>query len=109
MALEQKRGDSLSFMGTIPEDFADGFFQFWTPTSQIRTAQYYSLIDDLDFAWVDPDITREFTLTKIDTTTWPIGPALIDVQFVRVDGFTKSTDTIQISIIHDVTYPEPVV
>lgn len=109
MALEQKRGDSLSFMGEIPADFADGFFSGWSMSSQIRKAQYYTFIDDLDVEWVDPDTTREFTLSKIDTTAWPIGPALIDVQFVRNDGFTKSTDTIQISIIHDVTYPQPVV
>lgn len=103
MALEQKRGDSLQFLGTIPEDFADGFFQFWTPTSQIRTAQYYNLIADLDFAWVDPVTTRSFTISKIDTKAWPIGAALLDIQFVRADGFTKSTDTVQINIVHDVT------
>lgn len=110
MAEQHKRGDSLSYLGTIPEDFADGFFVGWVPTAQIRTAQYYNLIDDLTVTWVDPVTTRSFTVSKIATTTWPVGPALLDIQFVRTsDGFTRSTDTIKINIQHDVTYPEPVV
>lgn len=103
-----KRGDSLDYLGVIPLDYADGYFQGWTPSAQIRTSAY-ELIDDLIVEWVDPDTTRSFTVLKVDTKNWPIGTALLDVQFVRDGGYTKSTDTIQISIIRDVTYPEPVV
>ena len=109
MAEIHKRGDSLSYLGDIPEDYADGFFVGWTYSAQIRTAQYYKLIDDLVVSWVNPVTTRSFVVSKIDTTAWPVGPAVMDVQFVRNDGYTKSTATIEINIIHDVTYPEPVV
>lgn len=109
MAEQLKRGDSLSYIATIPvADFADGFFAGWTCTAQIRTAQYFNLIADLEFAWVDPGTTRAFTLTKTDTTSWPIGAAALDVQFVRPDGFTRSTTTLPVLIIHDITYPDPV-
>ena len=109
MAEQHKRGDSLEYLGTIPEDFADGFFIDWTPSAQIRTAQYYNLIDDLTVTWVDQLTTRSFTVSKIDTKAWPVGPALLDIQFVRLsDGFTRSTDTIQINIEHDVTYEQTV-
>lgn len=108
MAEQLKRGDSLSYIATLPEaDFPDGFFQFWTPSAQIRTAQYFNLIADLEFAWLDPTTTRSFTLTKTDTTSWPVGMAALDVQFVRPDGFTRSTTTLQVNIIHDITYPNP--
>jgi len=107
MALEHKRGDSLSLMGEIPESYEDGFFVGWAVSSQIRTAQYYSLVDNLTVEWVDPLTSREFLLTKTDTSAWPVGNCVIDVQFVREDGFTKSTDTMQITVIRDVTYPEP--
>lgn len=111
MAEQHKRGDSLEYLGTIPvEDFPDGFFVGWVPSAQIRTAQYYNLIDDLTVTWVDPVTTRSFIVSKINTTAWPVGAALLDIQFVRTsDGFTRSTETIQINIQHDITYPDPVV
>jgi len=109
MAIEQKRGDSLSYLGMIPATYVDGYFSDWVLSAMIRSFPYYTLIDNLIVEWVDPTTAREFTVTKIDTTAWPVGTAVMDIQLTRPDGFVRSTDTVQIEIVHDVTYPDPVV
>lgn len=104
MAIEHKRSDSLDYLAVLPESFPDGYFVGWTITSQIRSARYYALIADLSCAWVDPVTTRSINVRFTDTTTWPVGPAVLDVRFIRTsDGTTISTDTVDINIVHDVT------
>lgn len=105
MAENHKQGDSLDYLGVIPLDYVDGYFVGWTLSGMIRSYPSYTLIDSLDIAWVDPTVTRSFTVRKINTQSWPVGAAVMDVQFTRTsDGYVKSTDTIQFNILHDVTY-----
>lgn len=94
----------MDYLAVIPDTFADGYFVGWEVTSQIRTALYYQPIADLTCTWVDPDLTRSIKVQALDTKTWPVGNAVLDIQFVRTaDGYTISTDTVQINIVHDVT------
>ncbi|QNR53848.1 hypothetical protein phiK7A1_060 [Pseudomonas phage phiK7A1] len=102
--LPHKRGDSFDRLTNIPEAFSDGYFVGWTVTAQIRTARYGEVIADLVCAWVDPATTRILSIKCLDTKPWPVGPAEMDVQFVRTsDGYTMSTSTLQFNIVRDVT------
>jgi hypothetical protein len=104
MALEHKRGDSLDYLAVIPPSFADGYFIGWTVASQVRSFQYDLLIATLTCTWVDPTLTRSLQVREIDTSDWKLGKALMDVQFIRTsDGYTISTDTVEIDIVRDIT------
>lgn len=105
-----RRGDSLDFIAPLAEadgkgnGVADGAFVGWTVHSQIRTAKYGKLIAELVCSWVDPSTTRTLKLSCIDTRDWPIGDAELNVQFVRTsDGFTWSSEIMQVTITKDVT------
>lgn len=100
----QKRGDSFDRLTNIPDTFADGHFVGWTVTAQVRTAKYGKLLADLVCAWADPVTTRILSVKCLDTTSWVVGPAEMDIQFVRNDdGYTISTATLQFDIVRDVT------
>jgi hypothetical protein len=105
MADTHKRGDSFSRLITLPVSIADGHFVGWDMVSQVRNSTG-GLLASLTCEWVDPDLTREIRLTCIDTTSWPLGPASLDVQFTRVsDGWVTSTSTYDFEVTHDVTKP----
>lgn len=100
----QKRGDSFDRLTNIPDAFVDGHFVGWTVTAQVRTAQYGKLLADLECAWIDPTTTRILSVKCLDTRSWIVGPAEMDIQFVRdTDGYTISTSTIRFDIVRDVT------
>ena len=106
MSIVHKRGDSFDQLAVLPSTFADGYFVGWTVSAQVRSSPYYNYIADLTCAWVDPVTTRTLTVRNLVTTGWPIGNALMDIQFVRTsDGYTISTDTVDVTIVHDCTYP----
>jgi hypothetical protein len=110
MSLIMKRGDSVNYLAVIPDTFPDGYFTNWSVASQIRTAQYDILVTSLTCTWADPLTTRNLLVTEIVTTDWKLGKALIDIQFVRdSDGFTLSTNTLEIEIVRDITHPDTVV
>lgn len=110
MATVHKAGDSFDYIATIPSTFADGYFVDWIVSCQVRTAKYQDLIADITPTWADPTTTRTLKLLKLSTSTWPIGAAEMDIQFVRIsDQYTLSTATVEISVIKDVTRPNPIV
>ena len=106
-----KRGDSFSRLTELPltnsdgsPAFADGYFVGWTVSAQVRTAQFGKLIANLECLWEDPLTTRVLFVNCLDTKSWEIGPAEMDVQFVRAsDQLTMSTLTVRFDIIRDVT------
>lgn len=100
-----KRGDSFVRTVNVPSQFADGYFVGWTMACQLRTQSGSGLVATLDCAWIDPVTTRAITISKIDTTGWPVGPLLYDIQFTRTsDGFVVSTSTLAVTIQKDQTY-----
>lgn len=106
--LPQKRGDSFDRLTNIPSTFEDGHFVGWTVTAQVRTAQYGKLIANLVCTWVDPVTTRILSVKCLDTKAWTLGPAEMDIQFVRdSDGYTISTATLQFEVARDVTRVTP--
>lgn len=104
--LPQKRGDSFDRLANIPDTFVDGYFVGWEVTAQVRTAKYEKLLADLECTWVDPVTTRILSVRALNTTTWEVGPAEMDIQFVRIsDGYTISTSTIKFEVVRDITRP----
>lgn len=102
--MEHKRGDSFSYTTTIPDTYPDGYFVGWSVSAQVRNPTNGALIADLECTWADASTTRNLTLLKIDTLTWPVGSAEFDVQFKRQsDGFVTSTETQPFTILKDCT------
>jgi hypothetical protein len=103
--MQLKRGDTCDLLLLMPEaDFPDGYFLLWDVASQIRTPRG-KLIADFDVSWAAPaEDTRTLRLFNDATEGWPVGEQEIDVQFTRQsDGFVRSTATILIEIVRDVT------
>ena len=101
--ITHKRGDSLDLLIELPPEIADGYFADWTLKSQIRTPAD-ALIAELDAQFVDAITARHIRLKCLDTSAWPIGPAAFDVQLVRADGHTTSTESAVVYIVKDVTH-----
>lgn len=106
-ALEIKRGDSFDYGVNIPSEFADGHFVGWTVASQLRSNNSKAaLIATFETTWDNPATTRKLRLLKIDTTDWPLGSAVFDVQFTRTsDSYRISTETATVVVVKDVTTP----
>lgn len=101
-----KRGDTFDRQIIIPAEIPDGFFVGWTPYAQIKTARYGAFIAAFTCEWEDATTTRILRLRDIQTIDWPEGNAVMDVQFVRnSDGSSLSTQTIDVTVIRDVTTP----
>lgn len=102
--LRHKRGDTFELLILLPEvDYPDGYFLLWDVDAQIRYRD--ELVDTLTTEWTSPAAdTRTLRLSKVNTTTWPVGPHEIDVQLTRQsDNYIRSTETIYIEIVKDVT------
>lgn len=98
-----KQGDSFTRLLAIPAEFADGYFTGWTVKSQVHT-EAGDLLSDCACTWLDAATTRNLKLRVADTSAWPVGRVLIDVQFTRTaDGEVMSTTTATISVVKDVT------
>jgi hypothetical protein len=103
--LYQKRGDTFDRMAAIPSIFNDGYFAGWTVKSQIRDSRYQKVIADLVCTWDDPLTTRILYIRDFDTTDWPPGNAVMDIEFHNdATGYVLSTNTLNVKITQDVTY-----
>lgn len=101
--MKHKRGDTFSVLVTL--EGAAGEFIGYVPTCQIRDMQDV-LIAEVAAAWVDPDTAATVSLQVADTSAWPIGPAVFDIQFNRVSpADTQSTWAKVLHIVADVTRP----
>ncbi len=104
--IEHKRGDTFDRLLVMPAEFVDGYWLGWTVAAQIRTARG-KLISDLITSWADPAAdTRTLRLFHADTEEWPLGAHELDVQFTRTsDGTIRSTETLIVTVLRDVTQP----
>ena len=101
--ITHKRGDSLLLTVSLPASIPDGQFAGWTPASQVRTDKD-ELVASLDVVWVNPATARTLTLACQDTSAWPVARLLLDVQFTSPAGEVRSTSTVQIYSIRDITH-----
>lgn len=100
-----KRGNTFDMSG-LATVYVNGVkvtdFTGWTGASQIRTRQDV-LVCDLTFEWLDTAGNMRIYCPG-STQAWPIGTALIDVEFTDPSGRVVSTDTAILDIGQDVTH-----
>jgi hypothetical protein len=82
-----------------PFGYPDGFFVGWTVTCQlINTAGV--ILDTISATWLDSVTTRALKLEKVDTSTWALGDAAIQVTFTRnSDGFKLVSTKAKIKVV----------
>lgn len=69
-------------------------------TGQIRTAGGYRLVEDLNIVVTSEPTVAEFTV--LDTTAWPVGAVVCDLQ-LTYEGATQTSDTFPIFVDRPVT------
>jgi hypothetical protein len=74
----------------------------WTITSMIRT-QTGELIAEADVTITD-GAAGEYTVRVDDTTSWPTDYLLWDIQHADGAGDIRSTETVLVRVMADVTY-----
>lgn len=100
---EIKRGASFHALIQIPTFYADGYFVGWTLKSQARTDKDV-LLAELDVTWDNPITTRVLVLKCLDTTTWAIGAAGVDVFLKSPDGYALPTSTAPFYVVQGRTH-----
>lgn len=103
--MKHKRGDTFNYVAVLPDTVADGEFADRVPTCQIRDV-LGRLVADVAIDWIDPVTARSLSLQVADTTKWVLGNSFFDIQFTRTsDGDIRSTDTMPLNVIEDITRP----
>jgi hypothetical protein len=77
----------------------------WTITSMIRT-QTDALLAEADVTITD-GAAGEYTVRVDDTTEWPTDYLYWDIQHADGAGDIRSTETVLVRVVKDVTYPNP--
>jgi hypothetical protein len=99
---KHKRGDTFSFEvslnGTVWDGAAVGELK-----SQIRDLAD-TLVADLIVTVTETPGT--FRFKAADTSNWPIGTVVTDIQRTAPDGTITSSETLKIPVIKDVTHHE---
>lgn len=106
-SIQHKRGDTFLYAAVLRESKTGPVIDIldWTITSKIRDLDG-ALIADLDVTITD-GLLGEFSIRKDDTTAWPIGWAVWDIEYRNYSGVITSTETVRVRILPDVTYPDP--
>lgn len=105
--VEHKRGDTFLYSAVLKETKTGPVIDIrgWTITSMIRDLDGL-LIADLTVSITDGE-QGEYTVSADDTAAWPVGWAQWDIQYVDDGNVIKSTETVRVKIVQDVTYPDP--
>lgn len=106
LTLEHKRGDTFLYSATLKETATGPAIDLsgWQIAAMIRDADL-NLIDSITVTVTDA-AQGEYTLSVDDTTAWPITKARLDIQYTDDAGVIRSTDTIGLKIVQDITYPD---
>lgn len=100
-------GDSWSRAGVAGIRAPDGTLldlTGWQVRSQARDKDSGALVCEFACEIVDP-LAQTYTQTALDTTTWPAGTLLSDVEFRSPSGFVVSTPVFAIAVAEDQTKP----
>jgi hypothetical protein len=102
-----KRGDGFSLTCTWKENGTPASLVGLTIAAQIRNPQNMKLVAALT---VTPaaDQTAHlgvFTLTPTiaNTSTWPLGEMICDLEVINANGLKRSSDSFIVPVIEDVT------
>ena len=98
-----KRGDTFAFYANITDEAGAALI---TDTmylrSQVRDTKN-KLIAELVIA--PTDIGGRYLFTAAETNTWPVSKLLMDIE-INNDGQISSSQTVEISVLKDVTSNE---
>ena len=102
-----KRGDALLWScvsvddNNVPEDLTD-----ITVRAQVRVSSSKKLVAELIVSKANQTTNPgEFEIFYNNTKTWPIGTLLCDIEYTS-NGVVSSSDTIEISLIGDITHDD---
>lgn len=104
--LSIKRGDSFKLVATYTDELGQPIdLTPYTITSQIRTPAYQivSTLVTTKSTQSGATLGQYILDTQSGTGTWPVGDLLWDIQYDNGIS-TISTDTMNITILKDVTY-----
>jgi hypothetical protein len=101
--LTHKRGDTFSWAMSHRDGSAVLSLAGWTIASQVRTAAD-ALVTTLSISNRD-DQAGLFVLSAADTTAWPLGSLHCDIQYTDPSGVIRSSPTILIDCVRDITRP----
>ena len=99
-------GDSWSRTGVANISNPDGTpmdLTGWQVRSQAREKDTGALV--CEFACALDPISQAYTQTALDTTGWPVGALLSDIEFRSPAGFVVSTAVFAIHVRDDQTKP----
>jgi hypothetical protein len=101
-----KRGDSIDWTCTYKADGTNATnLTAYTIRSQVRNRQTNALIDALTVTKADQGAyPGRFTLSlsAASTALWPVAELIMDIEYT-ISGAVKSTETVIIQVIADVT------
>ncbi len=95
-----KRGDTFLVQGTVSQDSVAQDISGWAVRSQVRDGS--TLVSELVVA-ITSAADGTYTLTKSDTTAWPVKTLSCDIQYTTASGQIVSTETFQIVVQADIT------
>jgi hypothetical protein len=103
--MEVKRGDTFSYAAAVTNGKKGPPINIsgWTIRSQIRTTTDQLLVE-LSVEMTDSVNGAYRLYYDGSTTAWPIGNANMDIEYTE-NGKVKSTDTVVIKIVKDITLP----
>ena len=106
-SIKHKRGDTFIYSGVVRESRNGPVMNIsdWTIASMIR-ASTGTLIAEADVMITD-GATGEYTVRVENTTAWPVDYCFWDIQHTDGAGDIRSTETVLLRVVADVTYPEP--
>lgn len=106
VAFEHKRGDSFDLAGQLLE-YAEGPPVNLTGTTiRAHLRDGDALVAALDVAITDaPQGKYRLSKAYADTESWPVKGLSLDVEFTFPGGTRRSTQTVPVRILKDVTLP----
>lgn len=105
-SFEHKRGDSFELAGQLLDSPGGAPVDLTAVAVRAQLRDGDALVTALDTAITDAALGR-YALTKAyaDTEAWPVKGLSLDVEFTFPDGTRRSTQTVAVRVLKDVTLP----
>lgn len=103
---EHKRGDTFALAGQLLESPGGAPVDLAGVTVRAHLRDGDALVAALDAAITDAAQGR-YTLSKAyaDTESWPVKGLSLDVEFTFPDSTRRSTQTVAVRVLKDITLP----
>ena len=102
--ITHKRGDTLEWVVTLTDDSVAVDITDWTIKSQIRDGSYALIYEFLVTKTDASNGVFSLSATAAQTATWPLGSALVDIEFTDNTNYVISSQTFTMQLVRDITY-----